>query len=249
MSQDDRTPETEEVKDQSTEETTEESTEETKEETLTSLHNNEKPKVPEAIPYDRFKEVNDESKAKDAIIAELTEKLESSNKPATKAEANRGLAEIAKEHNLDPDILGKVAESIKAEALASVQQEIAPITEARKQAEADKVFETMYKSALENNPEYTDVVNKDVIKQLAFNPANKNKTFSQLLKEVYGSVAKSGEQRKTMEQTQKGKPESIDTIDFKRAQSDTEYFRKIMADPQLKATYNEHNMKEISKRL
>lgn len=251
MSQkDDRTPE-EEVKDtQTEEETTEEETSEeeesTEEQTLDSLQN-EKPKTPDAIPYDRFKEVNDKLKDSNDIIADLTAKLEAKQEPVTRADATRGLDELAKEHNLDADVLGKVAAEIKAAALAEVQQEIAPITQAQKAAEANKVFETMYADALKNNPQYKDVANKDIVKQLAFNPANANKTFPQLLKEVYPHAHKDPKNSKNMESTKKGKSEAIDKIDYKRAQTDSEYFQAIMSDPGLKNQYNEQMITDVSK--
>lgn len=242
MSTDDRTPETPEVNNESTPEV-----ESTEEATLESIQ--PKSNTPESIPYNRFKEVNDDLKTQKDLVAELTQKLEESSKPATQAEATKGLKELAAEHNLDLDVLGKIASEIKAEALAEVQQEIAPITEARKQAEADKVFDTMYKEALKANPQYEDVVDREVIKQLAFNPANANKTFSQLLNNVYGKVVNSSEPKKTMESTKKGKTEAIDKIDFKRAQTDSDYYKQVMSDPGLKAQYNEQNLKMIANQM
>jgi len=249
MSKQDVTPE-EEVKDTPNEEESEDSPEEeSTEETLESLQNN-KPKTPDSIPYDRFKEVNDKLKDSNDIIADLTAKLEEKQEPVTKADATKGLSELAKEHNLDPEILGKVAEEIKAAALADVQQVIAPITEANKKAQADKVFETMYAQALENNPQYKDIANKDIVKQLAFNPANANKTFPQLLKEVYPHASASNNTvKKNMETTNKGKTEAIDKIDYARAQTDSDYFQAIMADPALKKEYNDHNTEMIAQHL
>lgn len=251
MTQDDRTPETPEVKSESTPEEApaEEESSEEQEQTLDNLQKDNKSSKPENIPYDRFKEVNDQLKDSKDVIADLTAKLEAKSEPVTKADATKGLAEIAKEHNLDPDILGKVADQIKAEALAQVQEQLAPITAANKQAQADKVFETMYQNALEKNPAFKDVVNKDVIKQLAFNPSNANKTLPQLLKEVYGNVSKSNGKTETMESSQNGKPEAIESIDYKRAQTDEAYFKQIMADPALKKEYNDMNLQEIASRL
>lgn len=216
--------------------------------TLESLQTN-KPKTPDSIPYDRFKEVNDQSKAKDDVIAELTAKLESQKGEVTQSDATRGLNEIAKEYGLDPQVLGKVADEIKAAALAEVKQELAPITEAQRASEANKVFETMYAQTLKSNPQYADVANKDIVKQLAFNPANANKTFPQLLAEVYPGVSKSVDSKKTMETTKKGKTEAIDSIDYARAQTDSDYFKQIMSDPALKKQYNDHNTETVAQYL
>lgn len=252
MSKDDRTPETREVEKESKEEEVKEDPQESPEDksdepTLNSLQNSEeKNKIPDSIPYSRFKEVNDESKAKDALITELQEKLESLDSKPTKADAAEGLSEIAKEYNLDEEALGRVAKSIEAAALAKVQETVEPLTKAQKESQANHAFEKMYTSALENHPQYKDIANKEVIRQLAFNPANANKTFSQLLKDVYGSVAGKSQGSKTMETTQKGRTETIEKIDYKRASSDSEYFKQIMADPKLKAEYNSKVVEDVS---
>ena len=52
----------------------------------------------------------------------------------------------------------------------------------------EAAFATGLEKALQNAPEYRDVVNVSVIKALAFNPANANKTYRQLLEEAYGNA-------------------------------------------------------------
>ena len=115
--------------------------------------------------------------------------------------------------------------------------------------DSKKVFETMYSNAIQANPEYEKVVNKDLLKQLAFNPANANKTFPQLLKEVYPNASLSKDAKKNMETTKKGKTEAIDSIDYARAQTDSTYFQQIMSDPKLKKEYNDNNTDNVAKFL
>lgn len=246
MSQkDSATPETPEVNNES--EATVESEVVTKEETLADALETDKeaPKVPEQIPYDRFKEKVDENK-------ELKERLEALEAKAqademSKKEIASDLSEIADEYNLDGNVLDKVARAIEARAKAEIEQRLAPLTQREQQSKRDAAFEKMYTNALDNSPEYADVVNKDVIKQLAFNPANANKTFSQLLEMTYGNLVK-GTNRKTMETTQPGKSdETIDKVDYKRAQTDSEYFARVKADPQLKEQYNAQMREQLSR--
>lgn len=202
--------------------------------------------VPENIPYDRFKEVNDKSKEKDAIIADLTQKL--ADKNATPEEVREDLKEIAEQHNLDPVVLGQITKAIEAKALAKVDEAVKPITERERQAQADATFERMYAEVIEANPEYKDIANKDVIKQLAFNPANADLTLSQLLGKTYGGSVKAPEPSPTMEKdpTPRGGSDKVEKLDFARAQTDSEYFKQVMADPKLKKEYNKQNTEAVS---
>jgi hypothetical protein len=89
---------------------------------------------------------------------------------------------------------------------------------------------------LENSPEYKDIVNVDVIKALAFNPANANKTYKQLLDEAYGNAVTG---RRTLETTTPRGGAKDTKLDVQRAKTDTEYRREVLKDPDLRKQYNE----------
>lgn len=222
---------------------------ESKEETIADAMGDIKdtPKVPDQIPYDRFSEKVAENKE----LKERIEALESkaANDDMSKKEIKSDLSDIADEYNLDGDVLDKISRAIQAKATAEIEERLAPLTQRETQAKRDAAFEKMYTNAMTNSPEYQDVANKEVIKQLALNPANANKTFSQLLEMMYGGVVTRGE-KKTMESTAPGKSdETIDKVDYNRAQKDDEYFSKIKADPQLKAEYNAQMLQNIQRHM
>jgi hypothetical protein len=92
------------------------------------------------------------------------------------------------------------------------------------------------KTALENAPEYKEVVNVEVIKALAFNPANANKTYKQLIEEAYGNAVTG---RRTIETTTPRGGAKDTKVDMRRAQSDSAYRHEVLADPELRKQYNE----------
>jgi len=79
-------------------------------------------------------------------------------------------------------------------------------------------------------------VNAEVIKALAFNPANANKTYKQLLEEAYGNAITG---RRTVETTVPRGGAKDTKLDMQRARTDTAYRREVLADPELKKQYNE----------
>lgn len=100
----------------------------------------------------------------------------------------------------------------------------------------EKVFYENISKTLDNNPEYKEVVNIEVIKTLAFNPANANKTYKALLEEAYGNATPG---RRTVETTIPHGGAKETKLDRERAKTDTAYRREVLADPELKKQYNE----------
>lgn len=249
MSKTDGTPADQEVnKDlKSTEEPKKEETP-AAEPTLQDLHK-EQPKqtLPESIPYDRFKEKVDEVNTLKTQLEELTKQIDA--KATTPAEVATDLEAIAKEHSLDSKVLGQIASALESRMEAKLEEKVRPITEAEARKNADAAFEKLYGNVIEANPDYKDIANKEVIKQLAFLQENSKLTLSQLLEKTYGGSVKAPIPTPTMEKetTPRGGPETIDTIDFKKAQEDSEYFQKIKADPALLRQYNDRMDQEVSR--
>lgn len=114
-------------------------------------------------------------------------------------------------------------------------QKLEQIEEKDRRAALEAVFVKHFNIALENAPEYKDVVNVEVIKTMAFNPANANKTYKQLLEEAYGNALQG---RPTMETATPRGGAKDSKVDMERARKDTAYRHEVLADPELKKQYN-----------
>lgn len=231
-----------EVKEEQT--TQEVQPEESKEESVAEVLK-EEVKSPD-IPYHRFKEKVDE-------VAELKQKVEELQKRAeagaSSKEVSNDLKGIAEEHNLDADVLGKIASAIEARAAQSIDEKLRPLTEAQKAERRDKILSEHLEKALENNPQYKDVANPEVIKALALNPAHAQKTLSQLLEMTYGKMVEAPG-KKTLEQTTpRGGGDGNKSIDYDRAKTDADYFKEVMSDPTLKKEYNSKMLDDVARYL
>ena len=204
----------------------------------------EEPKTPD-IPYHRFKEKVDEV----ATLKQQVEELQQKAKTATPAEVKADLESIAAEHNLDAVVLGKIASAIEARAERSIEDKLRPLTEAQQVERREKLFNEHLGKALENNPQYKDIANPEVIKALALNPHNAQMTISQLLEMAYGKVLETPG-RKTLESTTpRGGGDGPKSIDMERAKTDGDYFKEVMSDPSLKKEYNEKMLSSLSRIL
>lgn len=187
----------------------EQDTVEDTDETVSGLHDDtEKKKVPDTIPKARLdKEIQ------------------------RRKELEKQLDELKQEKDTDDS----VTDTDKDPDVKELAQKLANIEEKEKQARREQIFGEHLNKALENAPEYKDIVNVEVIKQMAFNPANKDKTYKQLLEEAYGN-ALSG--KRTIE-TATHRGGAKDTkVDVARAQQDSEYRKQVLADPELRKQYN-----------
>ena len=116
--------------------------------------------------------------------------------------------------------------------------------EAKEKAEKlNATLESNIAKALENAPEFKDIINMDVLKQMALNPVNKNKTYSQLLEDAYGNAV-SG--KRTIETTTPRGGANDPKVDIQKAQNDPEYRREVLADPGLRKQYNDNLQDRIS---
>ena len=136
---------------------------------------------------------------------------------------------------------------MRQEAKKEVEEELSsklrPIEEKEKAEKFDKVFNQHYTKALEQLPEFDGVVNKEVIKTLSLNPANANKTFTQLIEEAYGHLV-SGKRTLDVANSRNSRLEAGE-VDVKRANTDIEYFREIKSNPHLLKKYNEMISKDL----
>lgn len=140
---------------------------------------------------------------------------------------------------LEGDILGDDSSDDEDGAETEVKQlaqKLEQIEKREQMTRLEGVFMQNLNKTLENSPEYKDVVNVEVIKQMAFNPANANKTYKQLLEEAYGNAVTG---RRTIETTTPRGGAKDNKVDIALAKSDREYRHKVLADPELRKQYNE----------
>ncbi len=142
------------------------------------------------------------------------------------------LAALRGELGDDPDV-DDVEETSEVKKLA---EKLERIEKNEQMSRMEKVFYENLSKTLDNNPEYKDVVNIEVIKALAFNPANANKTYKQLLEEAYGNAIGG---RRTVETTIPRGGAKDTKVDMDRARTDTAYRHEVLADPELRKQYNE----------
>jgi hypothetical protein len=192
--------------------------------------------VPEAVLLE-YKNQNKELKGD---IAELKKLIEAG---ATKKEISQDLEQIAEEHNIDKDFLAKLVKSIKASVETDVSTKLKPLEDKERQDKISKIFEDHYAKTIEGMAEYKDIADKEVIKQLSFLPQNANKTFAQIIEATYGKLITG---KRTLESVKAGKKEVIGEIDFARAKREPEYFKEVMANPELKKKYNDNLLKTIA---
>jgi hypothetical protein len=209
MSDNDNTTLEQEVKDVSEETVTDE---QDTDETMESYQEEETPKenkVPEQIPKARLdKEIQ---RRKD---------LESE------------LAELKKDKDEDTS----VSNTDKDPEVKELADKLAKIEANEQRAKRDVALENGLNKALDAAPEFKDIANADVIKQMALNPANKDKTFVQLLDEAYGNALGG---RRTIETTTPRGGAKDTKVDIDRAKKDSEYRREVLSNPDLKKQYNE----------
>lgn len=197
------------------------------------------------IPESAFLEEKKGRKKAEKDLKELQEKIAAGE--SSKEEISSDIDALAEEYGIDKNFLKKFEEATIAKVKAAAKEEAKKEadekaskdkSESEKKDKADKIekaFQKGFGAAMEKFPELKDIVVPSVIKTLSLDPANQEKTFSQLIEETYGAARRG---KGTIENpTPRGGKEPGE-IDFARAAKDTEYFKEIMADPDLKKKYN-----------
>lgn len=196
-------------------------------------------KKKENVPLSAHIELKKAYKNAEQEIKKLKEAIESG---ATKKEVSASIETLVSEYSdVDPDFLRKLAATVTAEAEAKAEQKLAeklkPLQEREEASRIETIFSENFDKAISALPEYKDVVNREVIKQLSLLPQNSNKTFSQLIEETYKHAA-IGKRSIDAAQTRVGK-DSDAKVDAARAQRDPAYMKEVLANPELKKQYQE----------
>ena len=191
--------------------------------------------VPEAAVINKeterraaVKEATDAKKALEDFKAEVAQ-------GATKKEVAKTISDLGKKYNLDENFLEELASVVKSDTSKEIDEKIAPLTKKEREGKIDSIFKEHFAAAIAEMPEYEDVVNPNVIKTLSLDPANKDKTFSQIIEETYGNAVTG---KRTIPQTKTGGGKDARPLDSVKARKDVTYFEEVMDDPKLKSEYN-----------
>lgn len=215
MSQDTTTPEQEVNDAPETTENTEQVDNTEAEPSVADLHKDDTPT-----------ETKDKKKVDSVPLARLNKEIQK------RKELEKQLEELRGDLEDDPDV-DDVEDEPEVKKLA---QKLEQIEKEGKVAKMEAAFAQGLAKALENAPEYKDIVNVNVIKALAFDPANANKTYRALLEEAYGNAVTG---RRTVETTTPRGGAKDTKLDRERAVKDADYRREVLADPELRKQYNE----------
>lgn len=188
-----------------------------------------------------------EKKARKEAEREVKELKAQIQNGATKREVSESISAIAKEFDIDPDFLDKFAATIRSESKREIEDELSskfkPLEEKQKQEKIDKAFDVHYTQAINAMPEFASIVNAGVIKSLSLLPQNSNKTFPQLIEETYGNALAG---KRTIQPTTTSGGKDPAPLDYHKANKDPAYFNEIMANPKLKAEYNDRMIRDGS---
>lgn len=198
----------------------------------------QEPAPKETVGLDKYMQ---EKKSRQAVEKRLAELEAQIAQGATKAEVSADINDIANEYNIDPEFLGKLSEKIEAKLEGKIQDKLRPITEEKERAKFEVTFNERLSNAIENMPEYANIINPTVIKQLFLlrdengKLVNGNISLEQLIENTYVNAIGGKRTMESAKPTGRGEPAEID---FDKAKRDTAYFSEIMNNPTLKAKYN-----------
>lgn len=214
------------------------------------LFKGDKKEEGKTVPEAAFLELKNENKAVWSEVKKLQDMIAEG---LTKKEVSETLKKIGDKYKVDPNFLSEVSEAIKAEADVTadrkIKESVKPIEKEQATEKAsteseriDRIFKENFAKTLAAMPDFKDVADPDVIKSLTLDPANRDKTFAQIIEKAYGHLVKG--KGKTLDESRGGGKEPAG-IDYDKASRDTEYFKSIMADPAQRKEYNAN----IHKRL
>jgi|15BtaG_2_1085339.scaffolds.fasta_scaffold00263_10 hypothetical protein len=191
---------------------------------------------PDTIPFDVFENMKKELKEEIRSLKDDKDTKES-------VVGDLDLKDLSSKHDVSQEFLADFAQAIEGKAISKFEDRFKGIEAKEAAAEFDKKFATLLDNALEISPDYSDIINADVIKTLAQKPENQDKTVSKLIEETYGKAVTG---RRSAETTTPGGGQEPQKLDLNKAQTDPAYFKEVMADPTLKKEYNEGLEKRIN---
>ncbi len=165
-------------------------------------------------------------------------------------QVNDEIKRLAKEHNVDETFLAGLVSTVRAATKQEIREEmekdfspkLAKIENERSQEKMTQKFNELYDNTLKEMPEFKGIVNKEVIKSLAFNPENAKKTLPEIMEEAYGAAVTG---KKSMETSKGGRePEVPNTKSPSKEDWD-----KIESDPRAKEEWSKNTEAQIKQYL
>lgn len=185
----------------------------------------------ETVPLSAFLDIKKE-------VKKLQKQL--SEKTITDEEVGESLNELLDSYDVDPKFVKSFLKIAKEEARKELQPEIDNLRNKDRATNVQSTLKKMLNDSITRNPEYQEVVNEDVILQLANDPKNRKKTMSQLIEETYGKVLERGS--RSIE-TQTGGRNKPSEPDFNKMTESEE--SEVYKDPELRKKYAKHQSKMI----
>jgi len=219
--------------------------EQKQQETINDIVQEPKETPKETVGLDKYMTEKKARQAAEKKIADLEQAIKDG---ATQKEISSDIEAIGNEYGVDKDFLVKLTKSIKSELGSEFDSKLKPITEEKEKVKFDSTFNQKLNDALENMPEYKNIVNPDMLKQLVLardgsgKLINGNISMEQLIENTYVNAL--GGKRVLETTTPRGRQEPLE-VDFEKARTDSAYFGEVMANPTLRAKYNSN----IEKRL
>lgn len=213
-----------------------------------------KPEGEDKVPLATFLDVKKDAKRLEKQVAELQAQISSGD--FSKKEVSASIEAMAEKFDVDPAFMSEFRQTILAEVTAEAEKKAgeilkpilerdADLTKKEREAQIEKAFRKHYGEALERMPEFNEIADADTIKALSLLPQNANKTFAQLIEDTYGKAIVG---KRTIEPTKPNGGKEPTSLDFEKARADTEYFKQVMANPQLKAEYNKKMLEPKGRR-
>ena len=203
----------------------------------------------DSIPLSKFLEIKNENKELRNSLKNLESKLRDGASRGAVNEAIDDIKEAAEELDIDEKVLKRIialAEKRAGKNSEELSEKLKNLESKDKDNQRQSLISKLIKDALDDYPQYKDVANPKILKHIFALPENSDKTALQVLEETYGNAIKG---RKTIEGTSpQGGGNDDGTVDLAKAKTDIEYFRKVMANPKLKAQYNEQLISNASRR-
>lgn len=193
----------------------------------------ESPK-PDVVGLDKFLDIKKENKELKKALKELEAKIADGDDID---EIEDDASDIYEQFpDVDKKFIKAVVRQAEKVAESKLEAKFKPLEDAQKETDFTKVFNKYFKDAVEKMPDYADIVNKDVIKSLASQKSNANKTLPQLIEETYGKAIGG---KRTVESTVHRGGKEPNKVDVERASKDMAYLREVLSDPELKRQYND----------
>jgi len=194
-------------------------------------------KADETVPLAAFLEMKKELK-----------EMKSAQRDPAKDLSNSDVRALAEEYDVDEGFIAKLSATITKDALAKADEHYKPLLEKqereRTEIKKDEMFNKLFENAVKGKEHLANIANKDVIKALAFNPANSKKKVSELINEVYGKVAEPSSPDKKSLESYTPSTKKSEGIDFSNMTSDDHDM--VEKDPNLAKKYGDFLVENIN---